>query len=133
MNVYWVNTVDFGLGALTSNGVWCGGNVVAMGWNTLDHLFSHEIGHAYQLDHVNSLTSFFDTTNVMHNASNSRTYLTEGQTMRAVMDSNSVVNTLGGRTGSTRSCGGTATSTTDPSCPAVQKRVWGDGVAWPAN
>lgn len=137
VNVYWVNTVDFGSGALTSNGVWCGGAgeplVVAMGWDTLDHLFSHEIGHAFRLEHVNGLTTFFDTTNVMHNASNSRSYLTEGQTFRATLDSNSVVNTLGGRTGITRNCGGTDTTTTNATCPAVQKRIWADGAAWPAN
>ncbi len=133
VNVYWVNTVDFGSGAATSNGVWCGGNVVAMGANVLDHLFSHEIGHSFDLQHVNSLTTFFDGTNVMHNASNFRSFLTEGQTFRAVTDPSSVVNTLAGRTGSTRGCGTVSTSTTDPTCPAVQKRIWADGVGWPAN
>ena len=132
VNAYWVNTVDFGSGAATSNGVWCGGNVVAMGWNTLDHLFSHEVGHAFSLDHVNSLAAFFDTTNVMHNASNSRSFLTEGQTFRAVANSGSVVNTLGGRTTATRNCGN-STATGDAACPPVQKRIWADGAAWPAN
>ena len=120
VNIYWVNTVDFGNGPATSNGVWCGGNVLGMGWNTMDHLFSHEVGHAFTLDHVNSLTTFFDTTNVMHNASNARTYLTEGQTFRAVVNSNSVVTTLAGRTGTTRDTCDNSTSTPDPKCPAVQ-------------
>ena len=120
VNVYWVNTVNFGSGAATSNGVWCGGNVVAMGSSVLDHLFSHEIGHAFSLEHVNALTTFFDQTNVMHNASNFRAFLTEGQTFRAATNAGSVVNTLAGRTGATRPCGGLATSTTDPTCPAVQ-------------
>lgn len=134
VNVYWVNTVDFGSGAATSNGVWCGGNVVAMGANVLDHLFSHEIGHSFNLQHVNALTTFFDQTNVMHNASNFRSFLAEGQTFRAVTDGASVVNTLAGRTGPTRPlCGGLTTSTTDPACPAVQKRIWADGAGWPAN
>lgn len=132
VNTYWVNTVDFGSGAATSNGVWCGGNVLAMGWNTLDHLFSHEVGHAFSLDHVNSLTTFFDTTNVMHNASNSRSFLTEGQTFRAVVNSGSVVNSLAGRTTPTRNCGNT-TATNDAACPAVQKRIWADGAAWAPN
>jgi hypothetical protein len=131
VNVYWVDTVDFGSGAATSNGIWCGG-VAAMGWNTLDHLFSHEIGHAFSLEHVNTLTSFFDTTNVMHNASSFRAFLTEGQTFRAVVNSGSVVNSLGGRTGITRNCTN-STSTTDMACPAVQKRIWADGAAWPPN
>ncbi|HVT17262.1 MAG TPA: hypothetical protein VHQ90_13930 [Thermoanaerobaculia bacterium] len=132
VNVYWVNTVDFGSGAGTGNGVWCGGNAVAMGWNVLDHLFSHEIGHAFSLEHVNSLTTFFDTTNVMHNASNDRRFLTEGQTFRAVVNSGSVVNSLGGRPGPQRNCAN-STSTTDPACPAVQKRIWADGPSWPPN
>jgi hypothetical protein len=140
INVYWVNTVDFGDGMpLTSNGVTCGGNVVAMGANVLDHLFTHEIGHAFDLAHTNPIPAFFDVTNVMHNASNNRSFLTEGQTFRAVTDPVSAVNTLGGRTGIMRAaCGsisGSAVSisTTDPLCPAIQKRVWADGAAWPAN
>lgn len=133
VNVYWVNTVDFGTGPSTGNGVWCGGNVVAMGQNVLDHLFSHEVGHSYALDHVNALTTFFDQTNVMHNASNFRAFLAEGQTFRAVFNSASVVNTLGGRTGTTRACGSLSTSTTDPQCSAVQKRIWADGASWPPN
>ncbi|HVT60707.1 MAG TPA: hypothetical protein VHR45_20210 [Thermoanaerobaculia bacterium] len=133
VNVYWVNTVDFGQGAATSNGVWCGGDrVVAMGWSVLDHLFSHEIGHSFSLEHVNSLTTFFDTTNVMHNASNDRRFLTEGQTFRAVVNSGSVVNSLGGRGGPQRNCTN-STSTNDPACPAVQKRIWADGPSWPPN
>jgi hypothetical protein len=132
VNVYWVNTVDFGSGALTSNAVYCGGNVVAMGSNTLDHLFSHEIGHNYTLEHVNTLTTFFDATNVMHNASNFRSFLTEAQTFRAVVNAGSVVNSLGARAGTTRNCGNN-TTTNVADCPAVQKRVWADGSSWPPN
>jgi hypothetical protein len=133
VNVYYVDTVDFGTGAFTSNGVWCGGNVVAMGQSTSDHLFSHEIGHAYDLQHVNSIGTFFDTTNVMHNASNDRNFLTEGQTFRAVFNPASVINSIGDRVGPTRACDGTSTSTTDASCPALQKRIWSDGASWPPN
>jgi hypothetical protein len=134
VNIYYVDTVDFGSGAATTNGVWCGGNVVAMGRNASDHLFSHEIGHAFSLDHVNSLTMFFDTTNVMHNASNNRNFLTEGQTFRAVVNSGSVINTAyNARPGLiTRTCGN-STDTTIADCPAVQKRIWGDGASWPPN
>lgn len=129
-----MNTVDFGSGAATTNGVWCGGNLVAMGRNTSDHLFSHEIGHGFDLAHTNTLTANFDTTNVMHNASNSRNYLTEGQTFRAILDPNSAVNaTYNLRPGqTTRNCGGTAQTAT-ATCPAVQKRIWDDGTGWPAN
>lgn len=134
INIYYVDTVDFGSGAATSNGVWCGGNVVAMGQNTSDHLFSHEIGHGFALDHTNTLTTFFDTTNVMHNASNNRNFLTEGQTFRAVVNSGSAINgTYNARPGLvTRNCGN-STSTTDASCPAVQKRIWADSASWPPN
>ncbi|MGH9929113.1 MAG: hypothetical protein ACREA9_07790 [Pyrinomonadaceae bacterium] len=134
VNIYYVDTVDFGSGAATTNGVWCGGNVVAMGRNASDHLFSHEIGHAFSLDHVNSLTTFFDTTNVMHNASNNRNFLTEGQTFRAVVNSGSVINNAyNARPGLvTRNCGN-STDTTIPDCPPVQKRIWADGAIWPPN
>ena len=134
VNVYWVNTVDFGSGAATSNGVWCGGNILAMGWNTSDHLFSHEIGHAFTLGHVNALTTNFDTTNVMHNASNDRRWLTEGQTLRAVYTSGAATNTIGTRAGQpTRDCPGLSESVTDAQCPAIQKRIWADGATWPPN
>ena len=134
INVYYVDTVDFGSGPGTTNGVWCGNNLVAMGKNTSDHLFSHEIGHGFAIAHTNTLTSFFDTTNVMHNASNNRNYLTEGQTFRAVVNSSSAINaTYNARPGlTTRSCGN-ITSTTDIACPAVQKRIWDDGPGWPPN
>ena len=134
VNVYYVNTVDFGSGPATTNGVWCGGNVVAMGKDASDHLFSHEIGHAFSLEHVNTLTTFFDTTNVMHNASNDRRFLTEGQTFRAVVNSGSVINTVyNSRPGQvTRTCA-TSTDTTNAQCPAIQKRIWADGANWPPN
>jgi hypothetical protein len=134
VNVYWVDTVDFGSGAATTNGVWCGGNVLAMGRNSSDHLFSHEIGHAFTLGHVNGIAAHFDTTNVMHNASNNREFLTEGQTLRAVYSTPSAINTIGTRSGEpTRDCTPLSTATNVADCPAVQKRIWGDGAPWPPN
>lgn len=134
INVYYVDTVDFGSGAATTNGVWCGGDLVAMGRNTSDHLFSHEIGHGFALSHTNGLTTNFDTTNVMHNASNNRNYLTEGQSFRAIIVPGSAVNgTYNLRPGeTTRACGGTAETAT-AECPEVQKRIWADGAGWPPN
>jgi len=130
INIYYVDTVD----SVTTKGIACGGGVVAMGKRTSDHLLSHEIGHGFNLVHVNSLTSFFDTTNVMHPASNNRNYLTEGQTFRAVVNSGSFINRVyNARPGLiTRDCGN-STSTTDFSCPAVQKRIWSDGATWLPN
>ena len=134
VNVYWVNTVDFGSGPATTNGVWCGGNVLAMGRNSSDHLFSHEIGHAFSLAHTNGIAAHFDTTNVMHNASNDREFLTEGQTLRAVYTSSSAINTIGTRAGQpTRDCVAGSIATDVADCPAVQKRIWADGAPWPPN
>ncbi len=132
VNIYYVNRVDFGNGFSTGNGVWCGDNTVVMGSSTSDHLSAHEVGHAFALDHVNNLTTNFNTTNVMHNASNDREYLTEGQTFRAHLEPSSVINTTYGlRPGlPTRNCGNLSEAATDE-CPAVQKRIWADGAFGP--
>lgn len=133
INIYYVNRVDFGTGFSTGNGVWCGNNTVVMGSNASDHLAAHETGHAFGLDHVNSLTTNFDVTNVMHNASNTRRFLTEGQTFRAHFDPGSVINTTYIlRPGlPTRSCGSLNENPTND-CPEIQKRIWADGT-FPAN
>jgi len=133
VNVYYVDTVDFGSGAATTNGVWCGGSLIALGRNASGHLLAHELGHGFALGHTNTLTQYFDTTNVMHNASGNRRYLTEGQTFRAVTGSSSVINSLYNlRPGlQERDCG-TGTVATLP-CPAIQKRIWADGPLWGPN
>lgn len=133
VNVYYVNRVDFGTGLSTGNGVWCGSNTVVMGSNASDHLAAHEVGHAFALDHVNALTTNFNTTNVMHNASNNRDFLTEGQTFRAHLSPVSVINTTYNlRPGlPTRNCGSLSETATDD-CPTIQRRIWADG-AFPAN
>lgn len=132
INVYLVDTVDFGSGAVSTNGVWCGSGVLALGWNGSDHLFTHEVGHALGLAHIDNFATSFDGTNVMHPASNDRKYLTEGQTFRAVTRPDSVVATLGGRSGMTRLCTN-STSTSNTTCPPVDKRIWADGASWPPN
>lgn len=133
VNVYYVNTVDFDSGGLTTKGVRCGSTgIIAMGSNASTHLFTHEVGHAFDLDHVNDIVAFFDQTNVMHNASDTRRFLTDGQTFRAVFKPASAINTIyNARPGlTTRSCTA-STSTTNVTCPAVQKRIWGDGIFGP--
>ncbi len=133
INIYYVDRVDFGSGFSTGNGVWCGNNTIVMGSTTSDHLAAHEAGHAFQLGHVNALTTNFDRTNVMHNASNTREFLTEGQNFRAQLEPDSVINTTYNlRSGlTTRDCGNLTETATDE-CPAVQKRIWADGT-FPAN
>ena len=135
INVYFVSTIDFGSGPSTTSGVWCGSSrIVAVGSGTNGGLFAHEVGHAFRLGHVNDLTTFFDRTNVMHNASSTRRYLTEGQTFRAVLNASSAVNMeYNLRPGqATRDCGLITSTAIDP-CPPVQKRIWADGVSWPPN
>ena len=133
VNIYYVNRVDFGSGFATTNGVWCGSNTVVMGSGASDHLAAHEIGHAFALDHVNALTTNFDQTNVMHNASNTRRFLTEGQTFRSNLNSSSVINsTYNLRPGlPTRNCPALSETATN-TCPAIQKRIWADGT-FPSN
>lgn len=136
VNVYYVHTVNFGNGAATTNGVFCGGGVIGMGDNTSGHLLAHELGHAFYLFHTNTLPAWFDTQNVMDPASSDRRYLTEGQTFRAVFTSFSALNsTYDVRPGMpTRDCDPLAASdTTNGLCPPVQKRVWADGPVWPPN
>jgi hypothetical protein len=136
VNVYYVTTVDFGLGAGTGSGVWCGNapSVIGMGRSTSDHLLAHELGHALSLSHTNENTLHFDGTNVMHNSSGVRQYLTEGQTFRAVYNPGSAINAIYDvRAGSpTRACSHSYVESNEL-CPAVQTRVWADGASWPPN
>jgi Metallo-peptidase family M12B Reprolysin-like len=66
-------------------------NVIVMGSNTAPALLAHEFGHAFGINHVGSFTEF-DETNVMHEASDFRTFLTEGQTFRQTILPYSAVN-----------------------------------------
>lgn len=127
INVYYLQTVD----GSTTRGQSCtiGSNFAALGSNAGVELQSHEIGHNLYLFHIDALTAFgFNQTNIMHSASNTRQYFTEGQTFRAhVAPQSSINDTYNARPGGvTRSCSPTSTSTTDFGCPAIQTRIWTD-------
>lgn len=126
LNIYWVDTVN---GSTTTG--WSNfGAQIAMGRNTGDELLVHEIGHALSLTHINALADF-DQTNIMHNASNTREFISEGQLFRGHLDSDSMVNAIyNARPGEiTRDCSLNAST---PLCPDVERRLWADG-AFPAN
>ena len=92
-----------------------------------DHLLPHEIGHALDLLHPpNSVLAFFNAQNVMTAASNSRSFLTEGQVFRAHFDPGSAVNDIFmARAGlPMANC---QPSPETPECPALQRRIWADG------
>ncbi len=76
-NVYLVGLVD----GVTSRGNACtiGGSFVAIAAGSGAELLAHEFGHDFGLEHVDDLTTDFDVSNVMHSASNTRRYFTEGQ------------------------------------------------------
>jgi len=133
LNVYYVNTVDFGAGAATTSGVYCRTDrIIAMGRNTSGHLLAHEFGHAFSLGHTNTDLSHFDTTNVMYNSSSNRRYLTEGQTFRSVFDIDSAINVIYAIRPDevTRDCPHNGSGVF---CPAIYKRIWDDGAGWPPN
>jgi hypothetical protein len=83
------------------------------------------------LEHIDDLTTDFDVSNVMHSASWSRQYFTEGQTFRAHLRPNSAINSVyNSRAGlSIRNCD---RDTLTRECPPIRKRLWDDG-AFPAN
>ncbi|WP_044397869.1 M66 family metalloprotease [Lacinutrix sp. Hel_I_90] len=128
INIYYVGTVDGG----SSRGQACsiGSDFVAMGENTLSDLLVHELGHDFGLFHTNSNANF-NQTGIMHSASSTREFITEGQLFRAHVLSNSAINNIyNARPGApTRSCGHTASSAT---CLNIDKRIWADGT-FPAN
>jgi hypothetical protein len=126
LNIYWVDTVNGGTGNGWSNF----GAQIVMGKNSGDELLSHEIGHAFSLTHTDGNASF-NVENIMASASNTRQFVTEGQSFRAHLNPTSVLNALyNARPGEiTRSCGfGSA----DALCPVIHKRLWADG-SFPAN
>jgi hypothetical protein len=128
INIYVVRTVDGGAG----RGQACqiGSDFVAICANAGSELLSHELGHDFALQHIDGQATF-DQTNIMHSASSTRQFITEGQLFRAHFRSDSALNaTYNARPGQpTRDCGH---SQADNGCPSLNKRIWDDG-AFPAN
>lgn len=103
INIYVVDSVmgEDGIGG-SGSAMWCQGDgrpLVAIGRKADPHLFTHEIGHAFDLRDINFRThpifndpSKFKKTNVMYQSSDERLYLTEGQTYRAVVEGESAIN-----------------------------------------
>lgn len=127
INIYIVETVDGG----SARGQACsiGSDFVAMAAGAGSELLAHEIGHNFGLFHTDNLPTF-NRTNVMHSASNSRRYFTEGQVFRSHLLGNSALNdTYNARPGQAiRNCGHTQN---DNQCPAIDKRIWEDGTFGP--
>ncbi len=150
LNIYFVSAVidEGGVGYQTSNGIWCYApegapkKVIVMGRETDLGLLSHEIGHTLGLDHVDTdtLQARFNGENVMHSyppPEQSRQYLTEGQTFRAVFAHLSVLNPNvlpNIRSGPMRNCGNDLVDPTrDWTCPPLNWRIWADGEAFPPS
>jgi len=127
INIYVVETVDGGV----SRGQACsiGSDFVAMASQAGSELLSHEIGHNFGLLHTDS-RSDFNRTNVMHSASNTRQYFTEGQVFRSHFNPSSALNdTYNARPGKPiRNCGHLQN---DSQCPDIGKRIWEDGTFRP--
>ena len=128
INIYYVDRVDGGTGRGQACNI--GSDFVAMASNTGDELLSHELGHDFALTHIDTVADY-DQTNVMHSASNTRQYLTEGQTFRAHVLATSAINDPGiynARPGKpTRNC---PQSTSNTECVQNNKRIWADGTAF---
>jgi hypothetical protein len=129
INIYYVDNVDGGTGRGQACNI--GSDFVAMGKNTGDELLSHELGHDMALTHIDDLTTNFDQTNIMHSASNTREFITEGQVYRAHLEPGSALNFLyNARPGQpTRTC---PRDTFSDTCPRIERRLWADG-AFPTN
>lgn len=130
INVYYINTVE---GNPTMG--WSDFEArIVMGFNTTGTLLSHELGHAFSLVHPEDgpIAGEFNAQNVMIASTNSRSWLTEGQTFRAHFDPDSVINSVyNARPGQpTENCHPYNES---PPCPWLPRRIWADGSAFPPN
>ena len=110
---------------------------IAMGQQTGDELLVHEIGHALDLRHLNTTAPDdfnppnvrvqFDNTNIMHNASNVRAFITEGQTVRMHWNPSSIVWTLAPDVGQFSPRPECLHLEQSGACPLIYRRIWADG------
>lgn len=123
INIYYVETVDGG----TDRGRACsfGEDHIIMASRSGHELLAHEIGHLLSLRHIDTFTSEFDRTNVMHSSSSQRQYLTEAQIFRQQFNTGSALNAVfDQRSDETVNCSRDAVSGT---CPAIRLRLKPDG------
>lgn len=97
LNVYYVN------GAFTGANSRKNRNVIMIGTMANNQTLAHEVGHAFSLDHTNTINTI-GTDNVMHAGGTNRTNFTEGQCFRCNVNRPSMLNVNGVRTGPTRNC-----------------------------
>lgn len=126
INIYFVNTVSWPASSpTTTRGVYCGtSGIIAIGSAGSLELLAHELGHAFALEHVGLLG--FPTTNVMHEASMIRHYLTEGQTFRAVVNGYSKINDINFYNKRPGLVTRFDCALNTNGCPPLQTRLWPD-------
>jgi hypothetical protein len=129
INIYMVDLVW----GSTGRGQACaiGSDFAVLASGADDPLLAHEIGHDFGLEHIDTVADF-DETNVMHSASITRQYFSEGQLFRAHLAPLSALNKVyNARPGQpTRDC---PTAVSSATCPPIDKRIWADGNAFPPN
>lgn len=121
INIYYVGVLDNG----TDRGRACPGlDFIIMAERSGHELLAHEIGHTFTLGHVDG-NAQFNQTNVMHSASNTRRYFTEGQVFRSHYNPPTSIRSIYNlRSDPARQC---ADFFESAACPSLARRLWADG------
>ena len=109
LNVYYVDGAFTGLNCTAVR------NIIVVGTSANNQSLAHEFGHAFTLDHTNGVAGF-GANNVMVGGGANRDHFSQGQAFRMNVNSASMLNVNGVRTGVTRTCPDTTTSAT---CPPI--------------